>query len=39
MEATRSEQLPLRLGLCIKFMEEHKMEIDVPEVVAEVRAA
>ncbi len=35
----RSEQLPLRLGLCIKFMEEHKMEIDVPEVVAEVRAA
>ena len=35
----RSERLPLRLGLRIKFMEEHKMEIDLPEVVAEVRAA
>jgi len=38
-EATRSERLPVRLGLRIKVTEEYRMEIDLPEVMAEVRAA
>jgi hypothetical protein len=37
-EATRSERLPVRLGLRIKVTEEYRMEIDLPEVMAEVRA-
>jgi len=38
-EATRFERLPVQLGLRIKVTEEHRMEIDLPEVMAEVRAA
>jgi hypothetical protein len=38
-EATRPERLPVRLGLRIKVTEEYRMEIDLPEVMAQVRAA